>query len=80
MLIQMFTRSENQLETTEYNDKVVIKIDGQTVFEVHDGETDDNNLNVNFRPVYSIPELLEKVYNAGKSGEEVHIEIKDIEE
>lgn len=80
MLIEMLSRNENQLETTNYDDKVIIKIDGQTVFEVHDGEKEDNTLNANFRPVYSIPELLERAYNAGKAGEELHIEIRDIEE
>jgi cupin superfamily acireductone dioxygenase involved in methionine salvage len=80
MLIEMLSRSENQLEQTEYNDKVVIIVNGKPMFEVHDGEVEDNYLYRNFQDVYSIPELMKMAYDAGQAGEELHIEVRDFDE
>lgn len=80
MVITMESRSYNQLELREYNDRVRLSFDGQVVFEVQDGEPEDNYLHRNFNPVYILPELLKAVHAAGKRGEDLDIQIKDIEE
>lgn len=80
MKVQMFSRSENQLERNEYNDKVIIKIDGQTVFNVHDGAIEDNNLGRNFQDVYKILDLLKQAHEAGVNGEELGLDYDDLEE
>lgn len=80
MKVEMLSRSEDQIEKHDYNDKVVITIDGQTVFTVQDGEPEDNYTYRNFNDVYDIPNLLRKAYEAGVNGEEFQLEVNDLEE
>lgn len=80
MLIEVKTLSEKALEEREYRDKVQICMDGKEAFNVMDDEPEDSNLSRSFSDVYEIPDLLEKAYNAGKNGEELKIEYKEVEE
>lgn len=53
--------------------RFLIIVDGKEVFSVHDGEPEDSTLGRNFSACFNIPELLQKVYDAGKSGEQLEI-------
>lgn len=80
MLVKAKTLSGEALEKREYRDRFQICIDGKNVFDVMDDEPEDSNLSRSFSDVYKIPDLLEKVYNAGKNGEELKIEHEEVEE
>lgn len=77
MKITIETYSEKAIEERDYCGKFVLKIDGKTLINVYDGEPEDSNLGRNFSDVFYIPELIQRVYDAGKSGEV--LEIEDIE-
>lgn len=55
----------------------LIIVDGEKVFDVGDGEPEDNTLGRNFNDCFGIPDLLQKAYNAGKSGEQLEITRSD---
>lgn len=78
MKITFKTRSEEQLEKFDYQDCIKILIEGEEVFYVHDGDSEDNSLSRNFLNCYSIPDLLKKAYQAGKAGEDFLIEKQSI--
>lgn len=78
MKITFKTCSEEQLAEDDYQDCIELLIDGKEVFYVHDGESEDNSLSRNFAACYSIPDLLEKAYQAGKAGEDFLIEKQSI--
>jgi hypothetical protein len=77
MKITIETYSEKACEENDYCGKFVLKIDGKKFMSFYDGEPEDSNLGRNFNDVFSIPELIQRVYDAGKSGEV--LEIEDIE-
>ncbi|WP_186648930.1 hypothetical protein [Fluviispira vulneris] len=57
-----------------------IEVDGETMFYVRDGEAEDNNLYRNFNDCFSVTELMELAYDAGKNGEEFVLIKEEIEE
>jgi hypothetical protein len=73
MNIKVISRSDEALETRDYRDCFEIEIDGKTAFSAYDGEPEDNSLGRNFSSVYSIPNLMQRAYEAGKNGEEFEI-------
>ena len=46
-----------------------IIVDGRIVFEVMDGESEDNSLARNFNDIYSLPALIDQIYGRGESDE-----------
>lgn len=78
MKIEIISRSSETLEEYDYNDKLQIKIDGNLVFEVRDGEPEDNNLSRNFNDCWNIEDLMLMAYEAGKRRE--NFEVIDIDE
>jgi hypothetical protein len=67
----------------DYRNCVVIEINGKNVFKVYDGEQEDNTLYRNFNDCFSIGKILQQVFDAAKSGEELIIteeQVDDIEE
>lgn len=48
-----------------------IKIDGEIVFDVGDGEPEDNNLRRNFNDCFKLPEIMLMVVQAVQAGREV---------
>ena len=65
------TRNIDELEAHDYRERVLIKINDEVVFDVADGEPEDNSLGRDFSDCHSILSLLERVYEMGKNGEEV---------
>lgn len=61
------------LEDEDYNESLEIYINGELVFEVYDGETEDNNLCRNFADCHSITNLMKQAYEAGKKGEKFEL-------
>lgn len=59
-----------------YREALEIQIDGRCVFDVHDGEPEDNTLARNFQACTEIPDLLHVAWAAGKTGEPFSIEFK----
>ena len=49
---------------------LTLEVDGEHVFSVGNGESEDNILCRDLGFVYSIPGLLKAAYRAGKAGEE----------
>ena len=70
MEVTIITLSDKGLEARDWQGTYVIQFDGRTVFDVCDGEPEDNNISRNFNDVYSIPTLLKQMYKLGK-GEEL---------
>jgi cytidylate kinase len=68
------------VEERDYRDIFAIEIDDVKVFRVSDGEPEDSNLSRDFSDVYSIPELMQKAYDAGKRGEEITFEQNEVDE
>lgn len=77
MKITIETYSEKACEERDYRGKFVLKIDDKRFMSIFDGEPEDANLGRDFSDVFSIPELIQRVYAAGKSGEP--LEIEDVE-
>lgn len=77
MLIEVLTRSEEDLEDYDYRDRLEIKVDGKSVIDVHDGEPEDNTLGRNFSGCYAIADLLKQAYEAGCRGEVFEINQKN---
>ncbi len=71
MEVTIITLSDKGLEACDWKGTYAIKFDAKTVFSVMDGEPEDNNISRNFSDVYSIPKLLQEVYEAGKRDEQV---------
>lgn len=65
------------VEWDEFRKNLMIFFDERLVFDVYDGEPEDNNLMRNFKSCYSVPGMLREIYEAGLSGKE--IEFKFIE-
>lgn len=78
--IEMLTRSEAALEDHDYYDEVLVNINDEKVFSVHDGEPEDNNLSRNFSSCYGILDLMENCYKLGLENKTVEFNTGDIEE
>lgn len=61
----------------DYRDAFEIKINGDKVFSVWDGEPEDANLSRDFNDAYSVPSLMQRAYDAGVMGVEFTIETSD---
>ena len=70
----------NCFRNEDWREFLDIKIDGKTVFSVHDGEPEDNSLCRNFRDCKMITSLMKLAYEAGKRGNDFSVEITSIEE
>ena len=73
MNVEVISRSAEMIERSDYRDAIKIRIDGETVFSVSDGEPEDANLSRDFSDAYNVPELLQKAFEAGRSGETIKI-------
>lgn len=80
MKITHKTYTEEKLEARDYRDAVEIHIDGKRVFSVYDGELEDNSIGRNFNDVFKIPNLMKTAFNAGKNGEELEVEMLELDE
>jgi hypothetical protein len=58
----------------DYRQSFEIEVDGKIALSFTDGEPEDNCLGRNFNDCYSIPDLLKKVWEAGKRQEEFVVE------
>ena len=80
MKVSTISLTEEAVERRDYRDMYVIEINDKKVFSVSDGEPEDSNLRRDFSDVYSIPELMQKAYDAGKRGEEITFEQIEVDE
>jgi hypothetical protein len=76
------SRSDQAVEDCDYRGAVhydVYDDEGKEIAKAHfsDGEPEDSNLCRDFSDVYSIPELMQRAYEAGKNGEEFIWEDKE---
>lgn len=74
MKVLELIRTEQRIEDLDYKEALKITIDGKSVFSVSDGEPEDSNLSRDFGDCFDVISLMEKMYNAGKSGIEVTFE------
>ena len=79
MKVEYISKSSDQLELDSYDDKVLIRFDGQTVFEAEDGLGEENHMGCNFQDIHQIPNLLQQAYDAGRRGEFLQIDYVEIE-
>lgn len=61
-------------ELYDYRFGLTIKIDGEKVFSVYDGEPEDNSLERNFSDCHNIEDMMKRAYEAGKAGEPFEVE------
>lgn len=80
MKLEVLSLTEKALAERDYRNVMQININGKKAFRVMDGEPEDSNLSRDFSDCWSIPKLIERVYNAGKKNEELTIENKEVEE
>ncbi len=80
VVVKQLSRAEENIDSYDYRDSLVIEIDGHRHFEVNDGEPEDSNLSRDFNDCYSIIGLMEEAYKLGKEGKEVVFETGDLPE
>lgn len=80
MNVKIITLTEEAVERSDCRDLFAIEIDGKKVFEVFDGEPEDNTLARNFNAVYAIEMLLVQTYQAGKRQEPIWITCTQVDE
>ncbi len=80
MKLKVITLTEEEMINRDYCSMYALEIDDQKVFCVHDGEPEDNTLSRNFSDVYSLANLLQKAYNAGKNNEPLEIVSAEVSE
>jgi len=62
-------KTNNGTEDNDWMASYEILINGKSVFLVHDGEPEDNNLSRNFSGIYSLAAILNVIHIAGLNGE-----------
>jgi len=65
MLVTVVRRTDKGMDECGCRDAYVIKVDGDEVFRVQDGEPEDSNLARDFNDVVVIPSLMRMAYSAG---------------
>ena len=65
MIVIIKTLTDEAVERRDYCSAYTIDIDGKKVFQVYDGEPEDNNLFRNFSDIYGIPEIIYRSNNRG---------------
>jgi hypothetical protein len=65
----MIVESISREDKDDYRSAYDIKIDGEEVFSIWEGEPEDATLSRDMNDVYSIPSLMQRAYDAGKAGE-----------
>ena len=80
MKVEVIHRSDKEVENCDYRDAMEIHIDGKRVFSVSDGEPEDASLSRDFNDAYSVPDLLQRAYEAGKNGEPFEMSTVDSDE
>ena len=78
MKVEVLTLTEEGLEERDFSDALIIKVDGEKIFKFFDGEPEDNTLSRNFNDVFNIVAVIKKAYEAGKEGEELVVESKEV--
>lgn len=73
------SRNEEALEEYDHNDCIEIQIDGERRFKVHEGESEDNSLGRNFSDCYNVANMMQEMYEAGKSGKVVEFQYEEVE-
>ena len=79
MKIEEITLTE-EAQSKILGNSILIKIDGMEVFNVYDGEHEDNNLSRNFNDCLGIIGMMKKAFNAGKNGETFDIIYHEVDE
>lgn len=74
MKVKFITRDEESLADYDYRSFLRIEVDGETAFEVSEGEPEDANLSRDFNDCLSIDDLMTAAYTAGCLGETLEIE------
>ena len=80
MKVKVTGLTDEGCERRDYRDVLEISIDGKRAFQVFDGEPEDATLSRDFNDCYSIPEMMQKAYEAGKNGETFKIENVKLDE
>ena len=78
--VEIFSLTEEEQERRDYRNALEIRFDGSRVFSVYGGEPEDSNLCRDFNDCWKIPDLIEKAYKAGLSGEELEIINSEVDE
>lgn len=76
MKLKEVRRSDKAVIFCEDKECLEIWMDDKLVFNVRDGEPEDNNLCRNFLDCKSVFSLLQQAYTAGKNGEDLEIIIE----
>jgi hypothetical protein len=78
MVVKVFSLTDEVIEERDYRDAFAIEVDGERVFEVHDGEPEDSNLSRDFSDVWKIPELMKMAFKAGLEAASTHVNLEVI--
>lgn len=80
MKLTIINLTEESYKRNDYCGLFAIEINGKKVFQVYDGEPEDNNLCRNFNDIYKLSKILNMVYEAGKQGDNLEMETKEVDE
>ena len=80
MRLTVISLTDEAIKKRDGSDTCVLEIDGEKVFQVSDGEPEDNNLSRNFNDVWQLQGILERVFKAGKEDEVLQIEREEVDE
>lgn len=69
MIVEAISREDK----SDYRSAFEIKVNGEEVFSIWEGEPEDATLSRDMNAVYSIPTLMQKAFDAGVAGEEFTI-------
>ena len=73
MKVLVKSLNDTTLEKQNYEDTLVIEVNGKQEFKVADGSVEDNNLSRNFSDCYKIQDLMNQAYKAGVKGEALYL-------
>ena len=81
MKVEILNRDEESWEEHDYQQKLIINMktnNSEFHFDVGEQCSEDANLSRDFSDCYLIKDMLKAAYEAGKNGESLEIEEKDV--
>ena len=79
MKITVKTLSDKALARRGFQNILELSIDDKPAFLVYDGRPEDSALSKNFHDCFSVADLMEEAWEAGKRGEPFEIETARVE-
>lgn len=80
MKVELISLTKEAVESRDYREIIVLKVDGVRVFGAADGEPEDATLGRDFSDCWAIPRLMQKAHQAGVNGEPFELVENEVNE